>query len=77
MLLSVLLFLPRQQGSNLSADTTLHGRLLSKVTSLCEELVIGTDGWALKSVGLVVGAVGATEGSEEVRDQHSPSAEPR
>ncbi|KDQ19056.1 hypothetical protein BOTBODRAFT_126918 [Botryobasidium botryosum FD-172 SS1] len=65
MLLSLLLSLPRQPASSLSVDLSLHGRVLAKVTSLCEELVVGMDGWALKSVGLVVGAVGTADGSEE------------
>ncbi|KZT29266.1 hypothetical protein NEOLEDRAFT_1127941 [Neolentinus lepideus HHB14362 ss-1] len=65
ILLSMLLSLPQIPKNLLSPDSTLHGKVLSKVQDLCIELGMGTTSSMSKSLGLVVRRL-TVDGSDAV-----------
>jgi len=64
VLLSMLLALTQMSPALLSPDLTLHGRVLGRVREICVELGSGTTSAMSKSLGIVIRAGTAVDGSE-------------
>ncbi|CAL1701175.1 unnamed protein product [Somion occarium] len=55
VLLSIYVGLPQTPPVHISLDTSLHGRILEKVSRICAEFAAGTTSTMSKSLGLVLG----------------------